>query len=41
MSEIKDAKEMLAVAENDFKALKGMTDSEIFMDEVFVMPNRQ
>jgi HEPN domain-containing protein len=35
MSKIKDAKEMLAVAEHDFKALKGMTDSEIFVDEVF------
>ena len=28
MSGIKDAKEMLAVAEHDFKALKGMTDSD-------------
>jgi len=35
MSGIKDAKEMLAVAEHDFKALKGMTDSEIFVDDVF------
>ncbi|MCX7858165.1 MAG: HEPN domain-containing protein [Deltaproteobacteria bacterium] len=35
MSKIEDAKEMLALAEHDFRALKGMTDSEIFVDEVF------
>jgi HEPN domain-containing protein len=35
MSGIEDALEILTIAEHDLKALKGMTDSEVFVDEIF------
>lgn len=35
MRDLKQAKAMLAAAQNDFKALKGMTDIDIFAEEIF------
>jgi HEPN domain-containing protein len=41
MSGIEDALEILTIAEHDLKALKGMTDSEVFVDEIFGFHARQ
>jgi HEPN domain-containing protein len=35
MSGTEEAQEMLLVAQKDLKALKGMIDSDIFVDEIF------
>jgi hypothetical protein len=35
MSGTEEAREMLLVAQKDLKALKGMIDSDIFVDEIF------
>lgn len=35
MRDLRQAKAMLAAAQNDFKALRGMTNSDIFAEEIF------
>ena len=35
MSDLEQAVELLKLAERDFRALKGMTDPEVFAEEIF------